>query len=87
MKKRKAVKVFQKHLSMKVVMLESEDCFYSVSGIEQSHRIIIATNQQVLLENILANVDKMMGIDVHPHYTIKPCKDYVSIRTDDSLRV
>lgn len=83
-RRRRAVKVFQKHLMMKTVMFESENSFYAISGIEATHRVIIASNQQSLLENILENVGKMLGKSAH--WSLQPCRDYISIRTVDSLR-
>lgn len=83
-KRRKAVKTFQKHLSLKVLVFDSEDCFYSVSDIDKTHRIIIGIHQQSLLQNILFYADQYSGKS--QPYMIRPCYDYISIRMVDSYR-
>ena len=84
--KRKSIKIFQKHLTLKVLMFHSSDSFYHISGISQTHRIIIAAHQQPLMENILSHVSQITGKSNNP-YCFNTCQDYISIRTIDSYRV
>ena len=83
-KMRKAVKTFTKHLTLKVLVLESESSFYHVSGIAESHRIILATHQVVLLETLLHHCDKITQLN--QPYKVTPCRDFVAIRGVDSYR-
>lgn len=81
---RKAVKVFAKHLTIKVLVFESASCFYNVSGLNESQRLIVSTHQLPILENLLHHCDRITLKD-HP-YQLSPCRDYICIRTMDSYR-
>lgn len=64
----------------KVTLFNSQDDFYSVSGIAETHRILFFGNQLSTLNGILEKCNLYLSKESSPEYEVMPCYDYITIR-------